>query len=326
MTPQARPSRKPVRPAPCGSDPARSLRCFLGIVVLLGVGVAVEAVQRSTPSAQRVPVLYDPAKLSAAALQKRQKLLVPKLAGRAANVASATQRPWIDANGWRITRNPAGKFYYDVPAGKGALAMAEAFVYNADAVVKIDAANEIEAAQAELMLAFLRQLPPAPWPAVADIGVVDDGSAEIGEVLNLLTRRNLLFRIVKTPASDLRLNIQLGTKEFPREAAADPNEFALRIRRQLTDEQRSLRLYGTELVIGRLQGEGPHARVHLLNYSGRELASVRVRVRGVFNSSSAYSFGVKKVSLEEFALDATGTEFTLDHLGAYTVVDLSVAK
>jgi hypothetical protein len=249
--------------------------------------------------------------------------MVPKLASRAANVASATRRPWIDANGWRLTRNPAGKFYYDVPAGKAALALAEAFAYNADAIVKVE---EADVQPAELMLAFLNQLPPANWPNAADIGVVEDGSPDIGEVLNLLTRRNLLFRLIKTPAPDLRLNIQLGTKEFPRAAAADPSEFALRIRRQLTDEQRSLRLYGTELVICRLQSDGQHARVHLLNYSGREMEGVRVRVRGVFNTSSAYSYGVKKIALEDFALDATGTEFTLDQMGIYTVVDLSAAQ
>jgi hypothetical protein len=295
-----------------------SLACAFGSVT-----AQKQAVQKQAGLAQRLPVVYDAKKLSASALQKREKLLVPKLASRAANVASATRRPWIDANGWRITRKPTGQFYYDVPAGKAGLAMAEAFVYNADAVVKIE---EADAKPAELMLAFLGQLPPAAWPNVADIGVVDDGSPDIGEVLNLLTRRNLLFRLVKTPAPDLRLNIQLGTKEFPREAAADPSEFALRIRRQLTDEQRSLRLFGTELVICRLQSDGQHARVHLLNYSGREMEGVRVRVRGVFNSSSAYSYGVQKISLEDFALDATGTEFTLDQLGTYTVVDLSTAK
>jgi hypothetical protein len=294
-----------------------------GIFIVFACTLGNATAQRQAVLTQRLPALYDAKKMSAAALQKREKLLVPKLAGRAANVASATRRPWIDANGWRIARKPTGQFYYDVPAGKAALALAEAFAYNADAVVKIE---EADVQPAELMLAFLRQLPSANWPTVADIGVVDDGTPDIGEVLNLLTRRNLLFRLVKTPAPDLRLNIQLGTKEFPREAAADPSEFALRIRRQLTDEQRSLRLYGTELAICRLQSDGQHARVHLLNYSGREMEGVRVRVRGVFGSSSAYSFGVTKIALEDFALDATGTEFTLDQLGTYTVVDLSAAR
>jgi hypothetical protein len=273
-------------------------------------------------AAQRFPVIYDAAKLSADKLQKREKLLVPRLAGRA-NVASATRRPWIDANGWRFVLKPAGQFWYDLPQGKGPLAAAEAFVYNADVVLKLDPADVDETT---LLLSFLKFLPRLEAPFVADIGVVNDGSPELGEVLNLLTRRNLLFRLVKTPNPQLRLNIQLGTKEYPREAAADPSEFALRIRRQLTDEQRSLRLYNTELVLCRLQSDGQRARVHLLNYSGRELEGVRVRVRGVFNQSSAYAFGVKKVTLEDLALDAEGTEFTLDRLGVYTVVDLGAVK
>jgi hypothetical protein len=279
------------------------------------------AQRRATP-AQRLPVIYDPAKLSAAKLQKREKLLVPKLAGRA-NVASATRRPWIDANGWRFVHKPAGQFWYELPQGKGPLAAAEAFVYNADAVLKLDPAD---ADETRLMLSFLQFLPHLEAPFVADLGVVNDGSPEIGEVLNLLTRRNLLFRVLKAPDPQLRLNIQLGAKEFPREAAADPSAFALHVRRQLTDEQRSLRLYGTELVICRLQSDGQRARVHLLNYSGRALSGVRLRVRGVFPQSSAYAFGVKKVTLEDFALDGAGTEFTLDQLGVYTVVDLSAAR
>src|SRR5262249_3077535 len=45
---------------------------------------------------------------SRAELNRRKKLLTPRIAGRA-NVASATRRPWIDANGWQFVRNPAGK-------------------------------------------------------------------------------------------------------------------------------------------------------------------------------------------------------------------------
>lgn len=288
----------------------------------LALCLATVTAQRRSEPAQRLPVIYDPAKLSQDKLQKREKLLVPKLAGRA-NVASATRRPWIDANGWRMLFKPAAKFRYELPQGKGPLAAAEAFAYNADAVLKLDPADVDET---KLLLSFLQFLPRVEAPFVADLGVVNDGSPEIGEVLNLLTRRNLLFRVLKTPDPQLHLNVQLGTKEFPREAAADPNDFALRVRRQLTDEQRSLRLYGTELVICRLQSNGQQARVHLLNYSGRELSGVRIRVRGVFNQSAAYGFGVKKVTLEDFALDSEGTEFTLDQLGVYTVVDLRVAK
>ncbi|HMV51607.1 MAG TPA: hypothetical protein PKD31_27950, partial [Blastocatellia bacterium] len=39
--------------------------------------------------------------LSSQELSQREKVLIPRLAGRA-DVASATRRPWIDSNGWRF--------------------------------------------------------------------------------------------------------------------------------------------------------------------------------------------------------------------------------
>ena len=75
---------------------------------------------------------------------------------------------------------------------------------------------------------------------------MDDGSPLVGEALNLLADANLLFRIVPAPSADYRINVKPGPE------MADPSQFALKIRRQLTDEQRSLRLYGSEIVICRL--------------------------------------------------------------------------
>jgi len=48
------------------------------------------------------------------------------------------------------------------------------------------------------------------------------------DVLNMLTRRNLLYRIVPAPDRKLDVTVQLGTRDFPREAASNPSEFALR--------------------------------------------------------------------------------------------------
>ena len=47
------------------------------------------------------------------------------------------------------------------------------------------------------MLTFLEGLPAVDLPPVADLAVVDDGSAITGEVMNLLARRNLLFQVVQ---------------------------------------------------------------------------------------------------------------------------------
>ncbi|MCG3160315.1 MAG: hypothetical protein JMDDDDMK_01384 [Acidobacteria bacterium] len=260
--------------------------------------------------------------LSQAALARREKLLTPRLAGRT-NVASATRRPWIDSNGWRFVRNPAGKFYYELPQGKAAMAMAEAFVYKADAILKIDPAD---AAEAGAMLAFIKNLPGADYPPIADIGVIDDGSPEMGEVMNLLTRRNLLFKKVAAPSAQLRVNIKLGSKEYPTSDAANPSDFAQKIRRQLGDENRTLRVYGTEIVICRLTGDGSHVRLHLLNYGGRNAESLRVRLRGHYGKGEGSAFGVGRVELEDFVNDETATEFSISKMGVYAVIDLPAMK
>ena len=40
--------------------------------------------------------------------------------------------------------------------------------------------------------------------AMANIGIVDDGSPAMEEVLNMLTRRNLLYRVVTAPDPQTR--------------------------------------------------------------------------------------------------------------------------
>ena len=255
-------------------------------------------------------------------LSVRETLLAPGIKVRA-DRASATRSPWVDANGWRFLRDPSGQFVYDLPAGRAALAAAEAYVYGADAVLKIDPADLESLGR---MMAFLAQLPTRDLPDVADLAVVDDGSAPLGEVLNLLVRRNLLVRVVKAPSPDFTINVKLGTKEYPLKEAGEPSALALKIRRQLTDEQRALRIFGTEAVIGRLTGNGERARLHLLNYGGRELEGLRVHVRGSFPEGEALVAGAGRVALEDRAVVDGGTEFTIPRLGAYGVVELLPAR
>lgn len=256
--------------------------------------------------------------LSAADLASREPLLPPGLVARA-NVASPTRTPWATSNGWRVLRNPAGKYVYELPAGSAALAAAESYAYGADAVLKIDPAD---VPQLGTMLAFLEALPTVDLPGVADLAVVDDGSPETGEVMNLLVRRNLLFRVVRAPAPQFAINIQLGATEYPRGDAADPSGFALKIRRQLTDEQRSLRIYGSETVIGRLTGDNARARLHLLNYARREVEGLRIRVRGTFRRGDAYLPERGRIPLGDITSVDGFTEFSLPAIGAYVVVDL----
>ena len=260
--------------------------------------------------------------LSEGDLAVRDTLLPPGIRARA-DRASATRSPWVDANGWRFLRDPAGQYAYDLPAGRAALAAAEAVVYGADAVLKIDPADLESLGD---MLAFVAQLPANDLPAAADLAVVDDGSAPLGEVLNLLVRRNLLIRIVKAPSSDFGINVKLGTKEYPLKEAGEPSALALKIRRQLTDEQRALRVFGSEVVIGRLASDGSRARLHLLNYGGREIEGLRIHLRGSFPPGEALVAGQGRVALEERAVVDGATEFTVPRLGAYGVVDLPAVK
>lgn len=256
--------------------------------------------------------------LTAPDLAAREAVPAPGVAARA-GVASPTRAPWIVASGWRFARHPTATYLYEVPAGKAALAEAEAFAYGVDAVLKIDPADLKDAAG---MLAFLTSLPALDLPPIADIGVVDDGSAATGEVMNLLARRNLLFQAVGAPSDRFRVNIVLGSPEYPLAEAGDPSGFAMKIRRQLTDERRTLRVFGSEVVLCRLTGDGERVRLHLLNYGAREIEGLRIRLRGAYQEGDAFVSGSGRVALADMAVADGATEFTLPRLATYAVVDL----
>jgi hypothetical protein len=270
----------------------------------------------------RAKVRFSTTVLSDADAASREALPAPGTTARA-GVASPTRSPWIVANGWRFTRSPGAKFRYDLPAGKAALAAAEAFAYGADALLKIDPADSTSLGA---MLKFQEGLPAADFPLIADLGVVDDASAITGEVMNLLARRNLLYQVVKSPSAKFRINIAVGTREYPAADAADPSAFALKIRRQLTDEQRALRIYGSEVVIARLTGDVTRIRLHLINYGGREIEGLRLRVRGAYPGGDAYVAGAGRVALQDHGVADGATEFTLPRFGVYAVIDLNAAR
>jgi len=256
--------------------------------------------------------------------ERRARVLLraPGVAGRAER-ASATSRPWVFANGWRYLRARDGRFWSEVPARQAALAVAEAFVYGADVVLAIDPAGLEDVGG---MRAFLSSVPATDLPPAADIAVQDDGSAQVGEVLNLMARGNLLFKIVREPAPDVSLNVQVGSKEFPRKDAQNPGAFALSVRRRLTDEKRSLRLYGSEAVLGRLSRDASRARLHLLNYGGRPIEGLRVRLLGSWAPPETLVFGEGRTAVEDYVKGDGATEFSLPTLGPYAVIDLVAAK
>ena len=253
---------------------------------------------------------------------ERAKLTPPGLRARA-EVASPTARPWVFANGWRFLRAPGGRYWCDVPAGRAALAAAEAFAYDADVVLAVDP-SDLEAFGR--MRSFLSSVPGSPLPAAADVAVVDDGSPAVGEVLNLMARRNLLFEITPNEAPDVPLNVRIGSAEFPRKAARDPEALALSVRRRLTDERRSLRIHGSEVVLARLLRDAGHARLHLLNYGGRPIDGLRVALRGSWTPGEIRVFGEGPAGVEDVLASGGTTELTLSSLGPYAILDLAATR
>ena len=118
----------------------------------------------------------------------------------------------------------------------------------------------------------------------------------------------------------------MGSPAYPLEEAADPSAFAQKIRRQLTDEQRSLRVYGSEVVICRLTGDAGRVRLHLINYGGREIEGLRVRVRGAYREGEAHVAGAGRLPLQDYVVADGATEFSLPRLATYAVIDLKAAQ
>ena len=252
---------------------------------------------------------FSVAPLTDEELHSRIKLSTPGI-DRKVMVASATTAPWVDANGWQFRRKPDGEFYYEPAAGTGALAAAEAFAFGANAVLKIDPGDLAEIGKT---FKFLRSLPEKKLPDVADFGFIDDGSSDAAEILNLLSRRNLLYKIVRTPDPKLRLNVASN--------ADNPQLFAAKIREKIKDDERSLRVYGSEVVLCRLVADDSHARIHVLNYGRRAIEGVRLRVRGSYAQAKFYAAG-STAQVSDFATADGFTEFSLPQIGAYAVVDL----
>jgi hypothetical protein len=239
-------------------------------------------------------------------------------------VASATTDPWVFANGWRFLRHGNARYYYErLPAGAATLAAAEALAYGADAVLAIDPTDLAEMGR---LSAFVKEVPPLELPGIGDIAVVDDGSPATGELMNLLARRNLLFRVVAAPSSEFRINVRLGSREYSKEEAADPSAFAQKIRRQLTDEGRTLRVYGSNVVICRPTGDASRTRIHVLNYGRRQIEGLRLRLRGAYGEGEAFVAGRGRVALRDHVVAEGATEFSLPSLGVYAVIDLPAAS
>ena len=257
-------------------------------------------------------------KVDVVELDKTVKLPAPSVDYRM-NQASASRVPWVNSNGWRFMRQPGATFSYDVKGEAAALAAAEAFTFGSAAVLQT---GEGGLAPLSAMLKFLRSLDAAQGPAFADIGFVDDGSSHDAEVMNLLVRENLLFKIVRAPEPDLKLMVQLGSNQY---LSTNPVELTRQIRANLGDERRFMRIYGTSVVIARATGRGRNQRLHLLNYGAGHRTIVggfRVRLLGHYKAE-LHSFDAPEDHVLDYSSESNATEFTVPQLKTYAVVYLT---
>jgi hypothetical protein len=242
------------------------------------------------------------------------KLNAPRVQMRN-NEASATRSPWVDSNGWRFIRTPNQQFYYQANGDAAMLAAAESFTYNADALISTDAAGK---QSFEKMLDFLSKIPEAKdLKPVADFGVIDDGTDQTGEVINLLTRQNLLFQLEKSPDAKFKINLKVAATD------TNPSEVSHKVRAQLGDDHRSLRIYGSEVVVARYTAAGNKARVSLINYSNRPVRGLRIRVSGAYKKGEAHLYNMSDQSLADWTQESGATEFSIPELGAYAIIDLT---
>jgi hypothetical protein len=102
----------------------------------------------------------------------------------------------------------------------------------------------------------------------------------------------------------------------------NPSEFAYEVRKKIGDDKRLLRVYGSEVVIARLEGDAKRRTVHLLNYSNRNVDGVRVRVAGTWKAVRVHaSDGALEAS--DVVHEGAVTEFSLTRVGKYVVVILT---
>lgn len=226
------------------------------------------------------------------------------------NEARASSAPWVDLNGARFARGVKGTALINAGEGKAALAAAEAHAFGIDALIVATPKDWKPLAE---MQKFLASLPPASLPVLGNIGFEDDGTPAATENMKLLLRRNLMFRVVAKADPKLDLNVK------PK--AGDPSAFAYDVRKKLTDERRLLRIYGSEVVVARLYGDAASRRVALLNYGNRVVEGVRVRVLGQWPRIKVHAFG-ETVEAADVVVDKEATEFSLQRLPAYAVVEM----
>jgi hypothetical protein len=127
--------------------------------------------------------------------------------------------------------------------------------------------------------------------------------------------------------------VQLGTPDFPSDAATNPVEFAARVRAKLGDDNRLVRLYGTGTVIARLAGDGRRVRLYLLAFdrAGRrqadDLQAIRVRLLGRYQPAKFAAYGAAPdAALTDLRHVGNTTEFSVPTFNTIAIIDLGASS
>ncbi|MBL8178453.1 MAG: hypothetical protein JNK48_27510 [Bryobacterales bacterium] len=238
-----------------------------------------------------------------------QKAMAPGVRYRM-NMASATSSPWVDSNLWRYQRKPQASYLCDTKGKSVVVAMAEGYATGVKLALQIAPEQQGEY---DKMAAFLKQIPDGPVKPWVNFTVSDDGSFQAGEVMNMLSRRSIGYGI--GAKGDYALSAKM----------TNAYEAMQEMREKLGDERRVLRLFGSELTLAVAAREGARVRIHLVNYGQRPVEHLRLRVQGAFREANmkAYLYGGLATKLRDFESGKDYTEFTLESLGAYGVLDLA---
>jgi hypothetical protein len=237
-----------------------------------------------------------------------------------AGVAGATAAPWINSNLWRMIRDRDRMFLYDAVSP---LAMAEGYAGGARTYFRVKRENLEDFAAP---YRTLEELDGPPLPDRTNFDLVDDRSPEIEEIMNLLVRRNLLFEPVTTAAAKDRMQVKIGSADYPKAAAEDPYVFAAMVRSRIGDDNRLVRLYGSETTLVRLSGDKRHARLNILQYGQNPAHGLRVRVLGRYPRVYLSEFGQKFVLAQDAVVINGATEFSIAELKNFAVVDLEASE
>lgn len=252
-------------------------------------------------------------------------------AGDEKATAGASSGPWIDANGWlilyhRATSGRPALLAYDPPKdtrlrpGSVELGVAEAAAFGARFAIKFDdrfrrALGEAqpravaEWKQVERQLAF-SETPVFRGSPAANIAVVADELEPVGEVLNLLARRNLPYvvlrrdRLSAESLTKYRLIIAIGQPPLSRAAPAlkargapplverkgvsEPEAFVTDIGKRMAGRRLYTLEHADTIISYPYTLDDGRLAVHLVNYAIDQLREVRLRVAGKFSRAELF--------------------------------------